>query len=134
MIKQFNSQSLTLHTQSSCVQLRWCSLPVCLPCELGEDIVMAINVHHSILQEKLPPILDTTYLCVCARVRTHSVTKLISTTLVPRLYTCREVVCFLTSTKEAERHCRPARRTCTSQHVSSLVPRPCGKRDTIVPS
>ena len=65
MMKQiFPTTDRQLYTQSSHVQLWWCGLPVCLSCTLVEDVVVAINVHHSILQEKLPPILDTTYLCV----------------------------------------------------------------------
>ena len=69
MIRQiFPITDRQLYTQSSHVQLWWCGLPVCLSCTLVEDVVMAINVHHSVLQEKLPPILDTTYLCVCVRV------------------------------------------------------------------
>ena len=66
MIKQiFPITDRQLYTQNSYVQLWWSGLPVCLSCTLVEDVVVAINVHHAVLEEKLPPILDTTYLCVC---------------------------------------------------------------------
>ena len=130
MIKQFP------YTQSSCVQLWWCSLPVCLPCGLVEDIVMSINVHHSILQEKLPSILDTTYLCVyvcvcgwvlcvcvwvcvcvwCVCVCTCAHTLSYKININNRLCTCREVVCFLRKTLQISKKNKSA---CTRQHVSS---------------
>ena len=37
-------------------------LPVCLPRGLVEDIVMTTNVHHTVLEMKLPAVLDTEYL------------------------------------------------------------------------
>ena len=75
MIKQiFPITDRQLYTQSSHVQLWWSGLPVCLSCTLVEDVVVGINVHHTVLQEKLPPILDTTDLCVCVYVCARSAT------------------------------------------------------------